>query len=335
MPGFFQDPQAPDATTGMGLNTGAPTAPTATASPTVPSRDPQGNLIGTGPGQVPSTAYEGAATQVSAAIPKAGDRAGIRQWVIQTATQNGRPEIASNPDYYVDRIMEKGGDVGDGKWWTENIRGGGEMGGGAGGAAGSLGAGMSGDLLQPYTKTFSAPTGTDDPGFQFAVQQGQDAIQRSAAAKGTLLTGGTLKDLASYTTGAALQDYAGAYNRALNTFGTNYDVFRNNQNDPYQKLFGTSQLGLNAASQYGGDLTGNLNAANNAASSYATNASNLGLSQGNINAQQAVNRGNTLSNYANIAANAGMSWFNRPQTGNGLVPGSMSPYGSGTLGGSA
>lgn len=36
------------------------------------------------------------------------------------------------------------------------------------------------------------------PGFQFRFDEGLDALQRSAAAKGTLLTGGTLKDIVNY-----------------------------------------------------------------------------------------------------------------------------------------
>jgi len=213
MAGFFDDPGAPDATTGQGatgLNANAPTNAAA-------------------PGGVPP--YTGAPT----------DRAAIEQWFTSLGVKDA--------PYWATQALSKGGINDAGGYWvdlaknTGAIPGGAPQQGGQQAGQGGMGAALSGDLLQPFTGQFSAPSGTDDPGFQFAVQQGQDAIQRSAAAKGTLLTGGTLKDLASYTTGAALQDYSGAYSRALNTFGTNYDIFRNNQNDPYNKLLGTSQLG--------------------------------------------------------------------------------------------
>jgi hypothetical protein len=53
------------------------------------------------------------------------------------------------------------------------------------------------------------------PGYQFAFGEGQRAVQSSAAAKGTLLTGGTLKALAQYGTGVADQTYDAAARRFL------------------------------------------------------------------------------------------------------------------------
>ncbi len=53
------------------------------------------------------------------------------------------------------------------------------------------------------------------PGYQFAFDEGQRAVQSSAAAKGTLLTGGTLKELARYGTGVADQTYDAAARRFL------------------------------------------------------------------------------------------------------------------------
>lgn len=60
---------------------------------------------------------------------------------------------------------------------------------------------------------------TDQPGYQFGMNQGQQAIERSAAARGQQLSGGTLKGLTRYG-----QDYAGTkldqtYNRLSNLAG--------------------------------------------------------------------------------------------------------------------
>lgn len=56
-----------------------------------------------------------------------------------------------------------------------------------------------------------------DPGYQFRLDQGLQGLQRSAAARGTLLTGGTLKALDRYN-----QDYAtGAYQ---NVFNNNFNL---------------------------------------------------------------------------------------------------------------
>lgn len=65
------------------------------------------------------------------------------------------------------------------------------------------------------------PAGTDQrqyflqqtPGYQFARGEGIRAIQNSAAAKGTLLTGGTLRGLARFGTGLADQTYGQTVDR--------------------------------------------------------------------------------------------------------------------------
>ena len=105
-------------------------------------------------------------------------------------------------------------------------------------------------LNAPYTQQFQAPTGTDDPGFQFAMEQGQEGLERSAAARGTLLTGGTLKDLAKYTTGMALQGYGDAWNRSKNVYDTNRGTFWGNQDRAYSKLSGAAGIGADAAGAY-------------------------------------------------------------------------------------
>lgn len=84
----------------------------------------------------------------------------------------------------------------------------------------------------PYSYTpfsyqnFSAPTLEDAqnaPGYQFGLKQGQDALQNSAAARGTLRGGGTLKDLFGYTNAAAEQNYGNVFNQNLTSYNTNRD----------------------------------------------------------------------------------------------------------------
>ena len=56
---------------------------------------------------------------------------------------------------------------------------------------------------------FGMPTATDmaaDPGYQFRLQQGQEALERSGAARGVTRTGGTLKDIVDYGQRAASQE---------------------------------------------------------------------------------------------------------------------------------
>lgn len=93
---------------------------------------------------------------------------------------------------------------------------------------------------------FTPPTLQDamnEPGYKFREQQGLDAIQSSAAAKGLLRTGGTLKDLATWNQNFASGEYGNVYNRALQTYGANYNVAK----DEFAPLLAEAQAHAQAA----------------------------------------------------------------------------------------
>jgi len=74
---------------------------------------------------------------------------------------------------------------------------------------------------------FSAPTGEtawNDPGYQFRLRSGREALERGAAARGTLRTGGTLRDIMDYGQNFAAQEYGNIYNRALQDYNTKYQL---------------------------------------------------------------------------------------------------------------
>jgi hypothetical protein len=56
---------------------------------------------------------------------------------------------------------------------------------------------------------------TNSPDYQFALQQGTQAMQRSAAAGGTLISGGQLKAGQEFGQGLATQQFGNYYNRLL------------------------------------------------------------------------------------------------------------------------
>lgn len=56
-----------------------------------------------------------------------------------------------------------------------------------------------------------------DPGYAFRLAEGQKALERSAAARGGLLSGATGKALTRYGQEMGSQEYQNAYNRFLNT----------------------------------------------------------------------------------------------------------------------
>jgi len=64
----------------------------------------------------------------------------------------------------------------------------------------------------------------EDPAYQFRLKAGQDALQASKAAQGTLRTGGTLKDITAWGSDFASQEYDKIYGRAMNEWQSGFDV---------------------------------------------------------------------------------------------------------------
>lgn len=82
-----------------------------------------------------------------------------------------------------------------------------------------------------------------DPGFAFRLQQGQQAQERSAAARGGALGGGALKELAQYSQGLASDEYGKAFDR-----------YQTDTAARYARLFGTAGMGLDAGTTQGNNL---------------------------------------------------------------------------------
>ena len=71
---------------------------------------------------------------------------------------------------------------------------------------------------------FSAPDPAavaSDPYYQFRLGEGLKAREKSAAARGTLLTGGTLKGLEGYAQGLASEEAGKGFDRSLAVYDTN------------------------------------------------------------------------------------------------------------------
>ena len=112
-----------------------------------------------------------------------------------------------------------------------------------------------GGLLAPFSEQFQAPTAAQaaqTPGYQFALEQGQNAIENSAAARGGLLSTGAAKTLDQYSQGLASQTYADTYNRALAEYQQNYNIFQGNQTNQFNRLASLSGIGQQAATNLGG-----------------------------------------------------------------------------------
>jgi len=118
---------------------------------------------------------------------------------------------------------------------------------------------------------FEAPTAADmaaDPSYQFRLQQGQDALERSGAARGVTNTGGTLKDILDYGQNAASQEYGNVYGRMRDT----YDANERNRFNAYQANYGNAMdaYGMNERNRFGAFDTNE----RNRAGAYNTNEAN-------------------------------------------------------------
>lgn len=134
-------------------------------------------------------------------------------------------------------------------------------------------------LNAPWTQPFQAPTGTDDPGFQFAMDQGLEALDRNHAARGTILTGGATKDALKYATGMALQGYGDAWNRAKNVYDTDRGTFWQNQDNAFSRLGGAASMGAGASNSLANLYTQGANAN---AQATTTNTNNMNSLFGNL-----------------------------------------------------
>ncbi len=195
---------------------------------------------------------------------------------------------------------------------------------GTGGTANGSGVGQ-GSLLQPYGQSFTAPTGLteqNDPGYQARLQLGTDAIQRSAAARGGVLTGGTAKALDTYGQDYASNEYGNVYNRALNTFGTNFNAYNTGQANQYNRLAGLSGAGQATAA---GMAQQGQAASNNVTSNLLQTGQNVGQQINNAGAATASGYvgaanayGTALNGIGNNLTNLGlMSQLSRSGYGSG------------------
>jgi hypothetical protein len=116
--------------------------------------------------------------------------------------------------------------------------------------------------------TFTAPTleqAQNMPGYQFQLQQGEQALQRAASARGTLLTGGTAKAISRYGQDYAQTAYGNLYNQSLSTFEANQQARQNRFNQLSQManpgaVNAQTNLTTSAAAAQAGGTVGAANA---------------------------------------------------------------------------
>ena len=132
----------------------------------------------------------------------------------------------------------------------------------------------------PSAFKFGAGDYQADPGYAFRLAEGQKALDRQAAARGGLISGGALKAAQRYGQDMGSQEYQSAYNRAL----TGYNTGVASENQLYNRqaaLAGIGQTATNLTGQFG--------------QNYATNVGNLMTGAGAANAAGQVGMANAIT----------------------------------------
>ena len=167
----------------------------------------------------------------------------------------------------------------------------------------STGLAPGGEFGTPFSQT----DWTQDPGYAFRLAEGQRALDRSAAARGGLISGNALKAAQRYGQDMGSQEYQNAFNR--------YYREREAMMNPLQSLAGVGQTtaqSLGGAAQNYGGAAGALASGTGAAQANALLASGNARASAYGGIGQAVGQGlqGLYNNWGNIS-----SFFGSGNTG--------------------
>jgi len=136
-----------------------------------------------------------------------------------------------------------------------------------------------------FSKDFTINDFQQDPGYLFRMQEGQKALERSAAARGGLNSGATLKALSRYGQDYASNEFTNAYNR-----------FNADRDRRFNRLSSLSGIGQTAQGQI-----------NNAGMNYGNNVSSNQIGVGNAAAAAYIGQANRNASLIGQGAQLGMT----------------------------
>lgn len=169
--------------------------------------------------------------------------------------------------------------------------------------------GAGGDLMQQST-AFSTPFNfTADPGYAFRLQQGQDALNNQAAARGGVLSGAQLKGASTFNQNFASNEYGSAYNRYQTDQGGQFNRDQTNQANQFNRLASIAGVGQTAANQNASGATSLGNSVGSQISATGNNIGNTMSNTGNSIAGGMMNTGNNIAQNQIGAGNAQASGY--------------------------
>lgn len=178
-----------------------------------------------------------------------------------------------------------------------------------------------------------------EPGYQFGLQQGLNATQGTAAARGGLYSGQALKELTQYGNDYATTKYGDAWNRAQTDYSNRWNRISGLMNmgrDETARVGASDQAyANNVGNLVGGNanrvgsamldnagnrtalLTGQASALGNLATGTANNLGNIWTNNANAQGTNALQQGQIWSNGINQLAGIGASYLGRSPTSTG------------------
>lgn len=157
---------------------------------------------------------------------------------------------------------------------------------------------QAGEFAQPGAFSFGKNDFEADPGYAFRLSEGQKALERSAAARGGLISGSALKAATRFGGDLASQEYQNAYGRALT--GYNANVARSDTG--YNRLAGMAGIGQTTGQQLNVGGANYANSASNTLGNYGTAMGNSIMGAGNASAAGTLGMANTLASGVNTFA---------------------------------
>jgi hypothetical protein len=156
--------------------------------------------------------------------------------------------------------------------------------------------------LQPggrFTREFSPEdlARGQDPGYAFRMSEGMKALERSAASRGGLLSGATMKGIQRYGQDMASQEYQNAFNR--------FQINRGNQLNPLLSIAGLGQTSTGQAGQQ--------------ATNYANMAGSNITGAGNASAAGQIGQANALTSGIAGGLGQGINFYQNQQILNRLL----------------
>ena len=195
-------------------------------------------------------------------------------------------------------------------------------------------------------RNFGAGDFQTDPGYAFRLSEGMKALDRTAASRGGLLSGATLKGAQQYGQGLASQEYQNAFNRyqanraqQAQEYGNAFNRFqteRTNTLAPLQSLAGVGQSATQQAQQAaqnyatgGAGTLGTLGAGQTGAlGAYGAAAGSNIIGAGNARASGYVGGANALSS----GLGQGLNFYQNQNLANQLRYNNLSnQYGAGNV----